>query len=289
MSQARPFLKWVGGKTQLYDRIAALLPPSINTYYEPFVGGGAVFWGLAAEGRFAKAILSDANAELMTAYAVVRDLPEALIEFLEAVKGDYDADPRGTFDHWRDGVGAKPTNALDAGGVAQAGRMLFLNKTCFNGLYRVNKKGRFNTPFGAYKNPRICDAENIRACSLAMGDRTTLLARDFGHTVVGVLAPVPGDAVYFDPPYIPMTKTSSFTKYQAGGFGEVEHGCLAEVFRGLADHGVAVVLSNSDTPLARDLYAGFEMHVVPARRAINSKGDQRGPVNELIVVGRRVG
>lgn len=269
---ARPFLKWVGGKTQLFSRISELLPKTIKTYYEPFVGGGAVFWNLAAQGRFERAVLSDFNEELVTTYKAIQSNPEELIAELK--KYQYE---KAFFEEMR----KKKLSSLEY--INVAARMIYLNKTCFNGLYRVNKKGGFNSPFGRYTNPTICDEENLRACHKVL-QSTKLWCRSFEAVALDA---EPGDTVYFDPPYIPLSKTANFTSYQAGGFGLKEQENLARVFRGLAESGVHVVLSNSDTPTTREIYAGWEIHTVPAKRNINSKATSRGVVNEVLVVGRK--
>ena len=279
MKNARPFIKWVGGKTQLLPRLLEQFPKTIKTYYEPFLGGGSVFWALAAEGRFERAILNDWNAELINAYRVIRDEPENLIEQLKIYAESYRKDPKGTFESVR----AWYPPHTDIIAASRAARTIFLNKTCFNGLYRVNKKGGFNSPFGKYENPTICDEENIRACSAGLAKAGSLHVGDFASVLDDA---GPGDLVYFDPPYVPVSATSDFTSYTSSGFNLRDQERLAAMFSELSERGVSVVLSNSDTQVVRDLYAGFEVHSVDARRAINSKGAKRGPVKEVIVVSR---
>ncbi len=273
---AHPFLKWAGGKYRLAPQIGALLTPKRlpsslgHRYFEPFLGGGAVFF--AAADRFKQAVLSDVNAELINAYNVVRDFPDDLVQQLGLLKFDKDI-----FYELR---AKKPE---DFSPVRRAARTIYLNKSCFNGLFRLNKEGRFNTPFGKFKTPpKILDEENLRACSQVLRQGTTILCQDFSETVQDAGT---GDVVYFDPPYVPLNTTSNFTSYTSSGFDLADQQRLAVCFRELIKRGVRVVLSNSDTPLVRDLYEGFAVHEIRARRNINSKGDRRGEVNELLIVG----
>jgi DNA adenine methylase len=275
MTDAAPFLKWAGGKKQLADHIIKILPRGIHTYYEPFVGGGAIFFALAAAGRFHRAVLNDSNQELMDTYRVIRDFPEELIAKLGTLKID-----KAVFEEFR----RKLPGEYDP--ITRAARMIYLNRTCFNGLHRVNKAGRFNVPWGRYKNPRILHPDNLRACGKVLNRFASLHSQDFA-TVTDEAGPY--DAVYLDPPYIPVSATSSFSSYTADGFTLDDQHRLAALFRQLASRGVAVVASNSDTETARRLYEGFEVHRVMAKRAINSKGDKRGPVSELIIVSRSAG
>jgi len=265
----RPFLKWVGGKTQLLDRIGPHLPDEIDRYYEPFVGGGALFFRFGPS----TATLGDANPELVHCWSIVRDEPDALIEALRVhvYEKDYY-------------YSVRALRPEDLPPIERAARTVFLNRTGFNGLYRVNKSGGFNVPFGRYKNPLICDEENIRACSRFLQE-TDLRCGDFEAVVKGASE---GDFVYFDPPYIPMSATANFTDYRPGGFGRPQHDRLAKTMERLARRGVKVVLSNSDAPGVRGLYEGLKapnlkVHVVRATRSINSKATRRGKVNELLV------
>lgn len=262
--KARPFLKWAGGKGGLLSDILRRLPEGYGRYHEPFVGGGAVFFGLAPRA----ATLSDKNAELIHAYVTVRDDVDGLIEEL----GEHVY----TSEHYY------AVRALDPAGLPprkRAARTVFLNRAGFNGLYRLNSRGQFNVPFGRYTNPRIVDAENLRACSRALID-VELRAEDFDAVLRRAQ---PGDLVYFDPPYVPLSSTASFTAYQAGGFGARDQEHLRDVFATLASRNVCCLLSNSDTPEVRALYKDFAIDEVQARRAINSKGSNRGPVGEVLV------
>lgn len=276
---ARPFLKWAGGKTQLVTRLRHLFPTKVRTYYEPFIGGGAVFFALAAEKRFERCVINDWNEELVNTYRVVRDAPEPLIISLKTFKQKYDERSPEFFEEVRSMDTAKLSP------FERAVRIIFLNKTCFNGLYRVNKSGQFNAPWGKYVNPMICDEENIRACSEVLNQQSSLHTGDFSLVLDDA---GPGDLVYFDPPYVPLSTTSNFTSYTADKFTLDDQYRLAAVFKDLALRGVTVLLSNSDTEVVRALYSDFEIHTLEAKRAINSNGAGRGPVNEVVVVGRQM-
>lgn len=260
----RPFLKWAGGKSQLLGRLRAHVPPSYGRYFEPFLGGGALFFAL----RPARGVLSDVNREIIDCYTAVRDDVSGLVAALRNHRYDSkhyyavrDADPA-----------ALPL-------VERAARTIFLNKTGFNGLYRVNRSGKFNVPFGRYAKPAICDEENLRACSAALAN-VELLAADFERAGARAAA---GDFVYFDPPYVPLSRTAAFTAYAPGGFDLDAQARLASFFGTLAERGVAVLLSNSDVPAIRKLYARYAMQSIEATRVINCKATRRGPVRELLV------
>lgn len=271
--KAKPFLKWAGGKTQIIGHIFEHFPRTVGTYYEPFLGGGAVFFALANERGFERAVLNDCNQELMDCYRVVRDFPQDLMKQLDRYK--YDAK---LFARLR---AQKPANLAP---VHRAARMIYLNKNGFNGLYRVNRKGEFNVPFGTFKSPpRTYDLMNITACSAALSHFVDIQNTDFEASVSRARA---GDLIYFDPPYVPASPTSSFTSYTSGGFGLKEQERLATLCRTLADRGAWVVASNSDTPMVRQLYRGFRIIPLQARRSINSKGDKRGHVGEVLILGQ---
>jgi DNA adenine methylase len=262
--EARPFLKWVGGKGQLLAQFRTLLPTSYNRYYEPFIGGGALFFAV----RPKRASLSDINGELIDCYRAIRDSVEAVIVALRGhrYEKDYYYSVR-TMDPSRLGL------------PARAARTIFLNRSGFNGLYRVNQRGQFNVPFGRYTNPRLCDPENLRACAEALLD----LEIEQGDFALTTKAARRGDFVYFDPPYVPVSGTANFTRYAAGQFGELDQQRLAATYANLSARGVLVMLSNSDTPIARDLYRGFQIDRVAATRSINSNPDRRGKVSEVVV------
>lgn len=271
MPDAKPFLKWAGGKRTLAPQIVELFPKTIKTYYEPFVGGGAVFFSIDPA-RYDRAVLNDYNAELMNVYKVIRDYPDELLEQVKHLNVTKDVYLR-----------LRKRLPETFSPVRRAARTLFLNKTCFNGLYRVNKSGIFNVMWGDYKNPMIADPAVIAACSEVLST-VKLMATDFEAAVKNANA---GDVVYFDPPYVEVSKTSNFTSYTSSGFTMEDHARLARCFEGLANKGVRVVASNSDTEPVRDLFRGWELHEVQARRSINSKADRRGPVGELLIVGRK--
>jgi DNA adenine methylase len=268
----KPFIKYAGGKGKLLHEILPLMPDSINTYYEPFVGGGAVFFALAEERRFRSAVISDTNTELIYAYLAVQMFPYELVSALHAIESQPDWNTKERYNSIRS---AEFTSIVD-----RAARFIYLNKLAFNGLWRVNRKGEFNVPFGNYKNPKLCDAGRIWDCSALLKD-VLILNYDFRELPC---KPQAGDCCYFDPPYVPVSKTSSFTKYSSD-FGLEEQTDLVKVFKGLTSRQVACVLSNSDTPLVREWYSGFNQVQVQARRNINSDGSKRGVVSELLITG----
>jgi DNA adenine methylase len=262
--RAKPFLKWAGGKGAILESIFDCFPQRFKSYHEPFVGGGAVFFGLQPK----KAVLSDINAELINVYKTISDDVDGLIRQLRRYKVSED-------DFYK--VRARDPKRLSV--VGSAARTVFLNRTCFNGLYRVNKKGKFNAPYGRYTNPKVCNEENLRACSEALQD-VEIIHQNALEVTQRVSK---GDLVYFDPPYDPVSSTASFTSYTAQGFGREEQEALAEVFASLVRRKVNVVLSNSNTPFIQKLYKGFKIKEVFVRRAINSRADRRGPVSEVLV------
>ena len=264
--RARPFLKWAGGKRQLLAAIQEALPVRIANYYEPFVGGGAVFFGL----RFANATLGDVNEELINAYCMVRDEPAALTDSLAHHQRKHSRT------HYY-AVRAQKTATLEP--VARAARLIYLNKTCFNGLYRVNRKGAFNVPIGSYAAPAICDAGNLAAAGRALAG-VGLLCGDYRALADRAGA---GDFVYFDPPYVPVSSSSSFVAYARGGFNSEDQAALADLFGKLGRRGVQCMLSNSRVPAVLELYKDHNIRVVRANRAVNSVGAGRGKVAEVLV------
>ncbi|MDQ1685812.1 MAG: adenine methylase [Frankiaceae bacterium] len=259
-----PFLKWAGGKRALVPALTGLMPASYGDYYEPFVGGGAVFFAL----RPRRAFLNDANEELVNCYAVVRD---RLDDLLTALAGH-----RNTEEHFRH-VRAQSPEQLDD--VARAARFVYLNRTCFNGLYRVNRRGEFNTPYGHYANPTLVPEALLRAASAALQGVTLTATRYLDACATAA----EGDLVYLDPPYVPVGEFADFRRYHRDQFREDDHEELARLFKDLDARGCHVRLSNSYTPWVLDLYADWNVHVVTTRRAINSNGSGRGPVREVIV------
>jgi DNA adenine methylase len=265
---ALPLLTWAGGKRALLHDLLRYVPATLPRYFEPFAGGATLFFNLAPQ----RAVLADANAQLISLYEVVRDQPEALIRALDVLQ------PHVLDAEFYYKLRARPTDTLDP--VQRAARLIYLNKTCYNGLYRENRRGQFNVPFGRYhRPPALYNPDNLRAAATVLA-RATLLCADFEQAVAGA---EPGDFVYFDPPYVPLNATASFTRYTRASFGEREQRRLADVFRALAERGCRVLLSNSDTPLVRALYAGFPCEVVRASRNINSRADGRAQIAELLV------
>jgi len=262
---AGPFLKWAGGKSQLLQQYSPLFPTTWRTYYEPFLGGAAVFFHLQPSA----AILSDINQELINLYVVVRDRVDEVMAALRVHRNEPD---------YYYSVRAWKPEMLTP--VQRAARIIYLNRTCYNGLYRVNRKGQFNVPFGRYGNPTICDQAGLRAASLVLG-RADIYATDFEDALESMQA---GDFAYLDPPYNPLSATSSFTGYAEEGFGEGEQRRLASVYKRMDRRGVMLMLSNSASELVRSLYTGFRIVEVTAKRAINSKADGRGPIPELVIL-----
>jgi len=261
----RPPVKWAGGKGGLIPQFEPLFPKGPwDLYIEPFVGGGAVFFHLLP----LRAVLIDNNEELINFYMVVRDNLEELLVDLRKHEN--------TAEYYYRIRALKPEELTP---VERASRFLYLNKTGYNGLWRVNGKGQHNVPFGRYKNPKIVDEPNLRQVSRALA-RAEILLGDFS---LAMNYAKPGTFVYFDPPYHPLSETARFTSYTRDGFDEDDQRRLADVFRQLDRKGCLVMLSNSDTPFIRDLYAGYDIQVVYAKRAINCRGDGRGPITELVI------
>ncbi len=273
-AKPKPFVKWVGGKRQLLRqfRELGLYPPEdfnpiTNTYYEPFVGGGAVFFDLLPK----NAELSDLNNELVATYNVIKNNVDELIQSLQ--KHIYDKEYY---------LEVRAKKVEDLSDVEVASRFIFLNRTGFNGLYRVNKSGQFNVPFGRYNNPVICDEDNLRRVSDALQD-VTITHQDYKQVLKTAKS---GDFIYLDPPYYPINATSSFTSYIAEGFLEKEQTELRDTFVKLHEKGCFVMLSNSDTPFINELYSGLDgitINKITAGRSINSKGSGRGKITEVLV------
>ena len=266
----RPFLKWAGGKTQLVEELKARLPDEFNNYHEPFLGGGALFFKLFRENRIRQAYLSDLNSELIDTYLAIRDHVDEVIDELSRY-------PHET-DFYYD-LRLKDPDSMDL--PLKAARMIYLNKTGFNGLYRVNSKGKFNVPFGRYKNPKYYDKKNLLAVSEAL-QGVKIGCKPFETVLDNAKS---GDFVYFDPPYAPLTSTAYFTSYQANGFSSNDQKRLSDVSRELGIRGVFVLVSNSNAEIIFQLYSpnNFITHEVMATRAINSNGDKRGKLIELII------
>lgn len=272
--QARPFVKWAGGKNQLAKALNARLPRDFDTYYEPFLGGGALFFYLySTHGPF-RAVLSDANEELVNAYKMVANNVDDLILNLAEHRKNYFLSPEKYYYEVRDFQ--KPRKNIE-----RASRLLFLNKTCYNGLYRVNRIGKFNVPFGAYKKPNICDEQNLRAVSEAL----RLSSAELKVTDYEVASSIAGenDFLYFDPPYQPVSQTANFTCYTNFGFTINDQHRLAEFFRLLDRRKCRVMMSNSDVFEIRQMYSGFQIETIQSLRSINCLGNRRKGHSELII------
>lgn len=268
-SPARPFLKWAGGKQRLLTQYAPYFPPPelIKRYFEPFIGSAAVFFHL----RPAQATLSDQNDKLITVYRTIQQNVEGVIAALQSHRNEVEY-------YYQ----MRATDAANWPAADQSARLIYLNKTCYNGLYRENSRGEFNVPFGRYKNPTICDAERLRAAAAAL-HQVRLRVGDFAQVVRAAKA---DDFVYFDPPYAPLNATSSFTSYHRFGFGATDQRRLAQTIDRLTGRGCRVMLSNSSAPLIYELYEKrpYRLIEIAARRNINSRGDRRGPVRELLIL-----
>jgi DNA adenine methylase len=274
-SKMKPFVKWCGGKGRVAQHVLRRLPDKIDTYYEPLVGGGAVLFELIRAGRIERAVIADLNSDLMNAWSAIKRDVEGLIRELKSGRYKYD---KAVFLKIRD-MDRKPDFAKISG-LKKAARFIYLNRTCFNGLYRVNSDGHFNAPFGKYDNPVICDEKNLRAVAEALL-KCEVLTVDFDKAMDGAGK---GDAAYFDPPYLPTSRTSNFTGYTAAGFTLEDHQRLAKTFARFAKKGVRVVLSNSAAPEAEELYGQFDVDWITGGRSVGGPADYRKKaVKEMIV------
>ena len=264
------FVKWAGGKKQLIEQFKPFFPKEIKRYHEPFVGGGAItFYLLKTHLEIEKIYLSDINEELITTYYVIKNHLEELITLLKEYKKKHNKE-------FYYKIRSQDVKILNK--VQMATRFIYLNKTCFNGLYRVNSKGGFNVPIGSYKNPLICPEEDLREISKLLKKDDTKI-RQFYEVLKDAKK---GDFIYFDPPYYPINKTSSFTTYTKEQFLDKEQKHLAEVFKELDKRGCKVMLSNNDVPVIRELYKEFHISLVKAKRMINCDATKRGKINELV-------
>jgi len=271
--QSPTVLKWAGGKTQLIEQFMPLFPKRFNRYIEPFLGGGAVFFYVVQKFKPNEIILSDINEELINTYVVIRDAVERLIIELKQHKEYHQADGKKYY------LEIRRVNPTDLPALERAARFIYLNKTCFNGLYRVNSKGIFNVPMGSYKNPGILKEDVLREASKLL-QRVVLKVMPFEK----VLNFATKEAfIYFDPPYYPLTKTSRFTAYTKDVFLESAQEKLAEVFKELDKRGCKLMLSNSDTEFIKKLYFDFKINFVSAKRMINSKSEGRGAISEIVI------
>lgn len=288
---AKPFVKWVGGKTQLLEEVKKSLPKNLKsqagvTFVEPFVGGGAVmFWILQEYPNIERAIINDINAELICTYRVVKQDVLSLVEELERIQSEYvplDSNSRKEYYIAK----RKTFNSRNISDIETAALFIFLNRTCFNGLYRVNSKGEFNVPHGKYANPRICDRDNLLAASKVL-QKVEILCGDFTQTeqYAG-----PDTIFYFDPPYKPITETSSFTSYAKDGFNDEDQIRLRDFCIRIAKHNAQFVASNSDPKennktdtFFDNIYCQFTIKRVSAARMINSNPDGRGAISEIMI------
>lgn len=272
----KPFVKWVGGKGCLMGQLELLLPSNVYhmRHVEPFVGGGAMFFARQPE----RALLCDINTDLIHTYRSIRNDVGGVIRELDALAR------RGHSEEAYYGVRGRYNDGEGRGEPLRAAMFIYLNKTCFNGLHRVNRRGEFNVPCGRYKNPTIIDAGGLIAASRAL--RVADIRKQSFESLLD--AARHGDFVYLDPPYEPASRTANFTSYTEGGFSQEDQTRLRDVFRELDRRGAKLMLSNSDVPFIRELYADFEIHEVQARRAINCDASKRGPVGEIVVTNYRV-
>jgi len=298
-SSAKPFLKWAGGKTQLLEEFTKRIPNELKegelpVFIEPFIGGGAVFFHFNNQFRFKECHIFDINEELILVYTVVKNNGEDLIDLLRDIENDFlskdNADRKVFFYHIRDEFNRqKPTinfHKFKREWIERAAQLIFLNRTCFNGLYRENNQGMFNVPFGSYKNPKILNDSILRADSEKL-QNTEIHLGDFEQSFRYVSD---YSFVYFDPPYRPLNKTSSFTQYSKDGFNDVEQQRLAAFFEKCDKKNAKLMLSNSDPKNVNPdddffdlLYANYHITRVPAKRMINCDGTKRGEIQEIIV------
>ena len=266
-----PILKWVGGKRQLLPNLVPMLPKKINTYCEPFLGGGALLFNLQPR----RALINDINAELILVYETIRDDVENLISALSEYKNDAE-----TFYAVRD-LDRDKVKYATLSKIEKAARIIYLNKTCYNGLYRVNNAGEFNTPFGNYKNPNIVNAPVLRAVSNYFNSADiTITSVDYAEVLSSIS---PKTFVYLDPPYDPISDTSNFTGYIKGGFNRAEQIRLRDCCNELNERKIKFMLSNSVTDFILELYANYNITTVKAKRAVNSVASKRGNVEEVVI------
>jgi DNA adenine methylase len=273
--QARPFLKWVGGKAQLLSQFEQYYPKDFNNYFEPFIGGGALFFNLSPT----KAHINDVNATLISAYKNIKNKPEEVMKILKKLESEYKNGNEESKKEFFYKIRDEFNNTSDAE-LKKSAYLIFLNKTCFNGMYRENSKGGFNTPFGKAKNPTILDRENILLVSKVL-KHTKLTSVSFEKAVAEAKK---GDFVYFDPPYHPLTETAKFTSYHKDSFTKEDQLRLRDLFDELDKRGCYVMLSNSHTPFINDIYKKYRRETVMANRAINCKASGRGKIKELLIL-----
>jgi len=275
ISSPKPFVKWAGGKRQLIPQIEKHLPEKFSSYFEPFLGGGALLFHLLSENKNLKGYVSDLNSDLILAYVTIRDNLSSLLKSLQKHSDNYFSDSKSYY------YSVRETNPKSQ--IEKVSRLLFMNRTCFNGLYRVNSKGKFNVPLGRYSNPNIVQEENLRSVNQFLNHNKIIIkCQDFSSTVEKVKK---GDFVYFDPPYQPVSKTANFTSYTNVNFGLNDLKRLAKVSNQLTKKGVNVLLSNSSSKQVRELFSSKDWKIfeIEANRAINSDSNKRTGHSELLI------
>jgi len=265
LSDAKPFMKWAGGKGRLLKKLSKFFPENYNRYFEPFIGGGAVFFYLNPD----KAIINDLNKELINLYCIIRDNPEQLMTKLDDLQENVDDK-----DFFLDMRSKESTDLLE-----KAVRTVFLNRTCYNGMYRVNSDGKFNVPFGDMGNPRLYEKKNIIACSHTL-KKTTILSGDYKKLNLRIRK---NDFVYLDPPYVPLSDTAHFTSYTSEKFGEEQQLELLEFCKKIDKKGGLFMLSNSYNEFTKKLYQDFKIDTIKAARNVAAKTSSRTPIKELVV------
>ncbi|MGB7440870.1 MAG: DNA adenine methylase [Coleofasciculaceae cyanobacterium] len=269
----RPFLKWAGGKRQLLPEIKKYVPSKYKTYYEPFLGGGAVFFGLQPK----KAVINDSNSELINCYEVIKDSLDELIDELRIHKGKHEE----IYYYALRELDRSRTYTKKYNKVQRAARIIYLNKTCFNGLFRVNSHGQFNVPFGRYKNPNILDEAVLKAVNKYLNsNKISIFNKDFEQVTVDAQE---GDFIYFDPPYDPISSTASFTGYDVNCFDREEQKRLKDLVDELTRRSCKILLSNACTDFILELYSAYKIEEVSAKRSINSNALRRGKITEVLV------
>ncbi len=272
--RTKPFLKWAGGKRQLIPEIKFhYLPPHYNTYYEPFVGAGALLLDLQPS----RAVINDGNTELINCYLIIKNSVEELIEILRSYYNDEAY-------YYQIRAWDRQPDYAEKSAVERAARIVFLNKTCYNGLFRVNANGQFNTPFGRYKSPKILDENGLRTVSSYLNTADVQIRNFDFQELLLKLPPAAGDFIYFDPPYDPVSRTASFTGYGADGFNQAAQIRLKATFDRLTQQGCQVLLSNSKTDFILDLYQDYRTHTIAATRAVNSNPQKRGKIDEVLIM-----
>jgi len=273
VSKPKPFVKWLGGKSRMVQHIFPHTPKSCDTYYEPFLGGGAMLVQMAISKKFNKAVACDLNYDVINAWNVVKNDVDELIKTLKDKQYLYNKESY---------LRIRSLDPVNMNSVERASRFIYLNKTCFNGIWRVNKKGQFNVPFGKYTDPLICDSENLIAVSNLITD-VEFIVSDFEELTINARKE---DFVYFDPPYAPISDTSKFSSYTSDGFSEEDHIRLSNLFHKLCDREVVCIMSNSSASLVGEAYSKHQIIELMGSRSVAGPGDWRKSVKELLIVGK---